>query len=542
MKPKQKYRWIIAITIGIFIFLALYFTVDDIGLTWDEPAYIAASNSYITWFRIAAHYPSTAFKSEMIAKYWSINSEHPPLDKVWTGIWWQVSKNFTNDLTAHRFGNMLLASVLAALLYLWISDHHGWIAGVASVATLFTMPRFFFHAHLSSLDVPAAVSVFVVTYLFWKTLEKKHWTCGLLLGLVWGLALATKINAIFVPFSLGLWWLIFSRKLKPLLRLVIMGLTAIPVFLVTWPWLFTKTIEHLGSYIAFVTVNHWKIGQYFLGKFYLPPPWYFGFVMVWAVVPLAITLLYLLGFGAYLRGKTDKGLAWLLMLSALTPILAIAVSKSVVYDNDRMYMVSFPFLAGLAGIGFNWLVGKIRVWTANWKPNIVQPITVAGLVLLVFSSQLIMMIRLYPHHLSYYGEGVGGVTGANKLGFETTYWCETYKLALPILNEQAKPNDKIWVDPWSHDVLIYYQTQGLLRKDLTIINEYTVPSILGPDAPSAYGMSMELADWFLFENRESTMGVLQHANPMYKIVRRQTPVMTYSFNEVPVFTLYKAEN
>ncbi len=542
MKPKQKYRWIIAITIGIFIFLALYFTVDDIGLTWDEPAYIAASNSYITWFRIAAHYPSTAFSSEMIAKYWSINSEHPPLDKVWTGIWWQVSKNFTNDLTAHRFGNMLLASILASLLYLWISDHHGWIAGVASVAALFTMPRFFFHAHLSSLDVPAAVSVFVVTYLFWKTLEKKHWTWGLLLGLVWGLALATKINAIFVPFTLGIWWLIFSRKLKLLLRLVIMGITAIPVFLVTWPWFFTKTIEHLGSYIAFVTVNHWKIGQFFLGKFYLPPPWYFGFVMVWAVVPLAITLLYLLGFGANLRGKTDKGLGWLFMLSALTPILAIALSKSVVYDNDRMFMVSFPFLAGLAGIGFNWLVGKIRVWTANSKRRFLLPITIAGLVLLVFSSQVVSMIRLYPHFLSYYGEGVGGVAGANKLGLETTYWCETYKLALPILNEQAKPNDKVWVDPWSHDVLIYYQTQGLLRKDLVIINEYTVPSILGPDAPSAYGMSMELADWFLFENRESTMGVLQHANPMYKIVRRQTPVMTYSFNDVPIFTLYKAEN
>jgi hypothetical protein len=230
------------------------------------------------------------------------------------------------------------------------------------------------------------------------------------------------------------------------------------------------------------------------------------------------------------------------MLTALTPILAIALSKSVVYDNDRMYMVSFPFFAALAGIGFGWLVKTIQVWSLNWKSLFLKRAILVAVTLALFSSQIVTMIRLYPHYLSYYSEGVGGISGANKLGFETTYWCETYKLALPILNKQARLSDKIWVDPWSHDVLIYYQTQGLLRRDLVIISPYTVNSILGLAAPSAYQVPMSAADWFVYEYRQSTLGFSQHADPIYKTIKQQSPVFNYSYNGVPIFTLYHSQN
>jgi len=538
----KKHHWVVPLFIGLVVFLALLFTARDVGITWDEPAYIAASNSYIKWIGKAFTAPSEAFSSQQILKSWSINSEHPPLDKVWTGFWWLISKNITNDLTAHRVGNILLAAILAGLLFKLIRDEYGWIAGIASVAALFTMPRFFFHAHLSSLDVPAAVSVFLVTYVFWKTREKKGWVWGLLLGLVWGLALATKINAIFIPFTFGLWWLIFKRNLRLFFRIMIMGFTAIPVFLLTWPWLYTKSIEHLVSYIRFVTVDHWKIGQYFLGHFYLPPPWYFGFVMIWAVIPLGVTALYFLGFASKINAKKDGGLGWLLLLSALTPILAIAISKSVVYDNDRMYMVAFPFFAALAGIGFGWLIKHVQLWALSWKSLFLQKAILVAVTLVFFSSQVVTMIRLFPHYLSYYSEGVGGISGANKLGFETTYWCETYKLALPILNKQAKLSDTVWVDPWSHDVMIYYQTQGLLRRDLVIISPYTVDSILGLSAPSAYQVPMGAADWFVYEYRQSTLGFSQHSDPIYKTIKQQTPVYNYYYNGVPIFTLYRSHN
>ncbi|MBC8505340.1 MAG: hypothetical protein ISR58_06820 [Anaerolineales bacterium] len=71
-------------------------------------------------------------------------------------------------------------------------------------------------------------------------------------------------------------------------------------------------------------------------------------------------------------------------------------------------------------------------------------------------------IQLFPHLLSYYSFGVGGMRGAANLDLETTYWCESYLPAVEYINEHADPGDKVWVEAWSHDVLVYYmlhQTQ-----------------------------------------------------------------------------------
>lgn len=539
MKTSGFRGFIYAAAISIIVFILILATNADVGVTWDEPAYIAASESYNSWFQQVFTQPKIAFSEKIITNDWQVNSEHPPLDKIWSGAVWAVARNFTDDLTAHRMGNMLLASILAGLLFLWIREAYGMAAGLAAVGALLTMPRFFFHAHLSALDVPAAFSVFVTTFLFWKVLERKRWTWGLLLGLVWGLALATKINAVFVPITLGLWLLCFRRELRLFVRLVLMGLTAIPVFFAVWPWLYHQTLERVITYIGFVTTNHWQIGQFYLGKFYLPPPWHFGFVMTWAVLPLGLTVLSLVGIIRAGRWKQNKGLGFLLFLSALTPILAISTGKSMVYDNDRLIMVAFPFLAALAGAGFGWLVSGWRKLTARVSSGVVRHGGVIILIALAFVPQLVTMVRLYPHYLSYYGEGVGGLAGATRLGLETTYWCETYQLALPILNEQAKPGDRIWADPWSHDVLIYYQVTGKLRKDLVITNEMDAASVLGADAPMARRVPMSSADWFLFEHRQTTLGTQGLNSPIMSVLNRQEVVYEYKYDGVPIFTLYR---
>lgn len=539
MKSLNLQRWGIPVLITILVFVLLLATAPDIGLTWDEPAYIAAARSYMGWFEQAFTNPKEALSVGAITNAWQVNSEHPPLDKIWSGVVWSVARNFTNDLVAHRMGNMILVAVMAGLLYILIRDAYGQIAGLAAVGALFTMPRFFFHAHLSALDVPAAVSVFIVTFAFWKTIEYKKWTWGLLLGLLWGLALATKINAVFVPITLGLWLLIFRRELWLFVRLIIMGLTAIPMFIAVWPWLYFQTIERLTAYIGFMTDEHWEIGQFYLGEFFMPPPWHFGFVMTWAVLPLGLTVLYFVGIFSAGKARQDNGLGWLLFLSALTPILAISTGKSMVYDNERLIMVSFPFLAGLAGIGFSWVVLGWETLSARWSRPLVSRGGIVILVLLAFVPQLVTMFRLYPHYLSYYGESVGGLAGATRMGLETTYWCETYNMAFSIINEQAKPKDRIWADPWSHDVLIYYQTQGLLRDDLVILAPMDVPSVLGPEAPSPIFLPMANANWFISQHRQSTMGYEGENNSMLKTLRKKEIVYEYSFDGVPIFTLYK---
>jgi hypothetical protein len=202
-------------------------------------------------------------------------------------------------------------------------------------------------------------------------------------------------------------------------------------------------------------------------------------------------------------------------------------------------MVSFPFLAGLAGAGFSWILSALQKLPESWSSPFVKRSGVALLTVLAFLPQIVTMIRLYPHYLSYYGESVGGLKGATRLKLETTYWCETYRLALPIINEQAKPGDRIWADPWSHDVLIYYQTQGYLRDDVLIMAPVDVPSILGPNAPRPVTSPMSQANWYIFQHRQSTLGFQGEDNLILKMLAKQEVVYEYRFDDVPIFTLYK---
>ncbi len=158
------------------------------------------------------------------------------------------------------------------------------------------------------------------------------------------------------------------------LRLFIMGIVALATFLLVWPWLYLHTWTRLLEYVNF-HLNHYGIGQWYLGHFYMPPPWHFVFVMLWAVVPLTLMLLFFVGITRAGNGKKDAGLAWLFILGAFGSILPFIFGKALLYDDERLFMPVFPFLAALAGIGFSrvvtWLkhIGRKASNDRPWLPR-----------------------------------------------------------------------------------------------------------------------------------------------------------------------------
>ncbi|RPI94961.1 MAG: glycosyl transferase [Chloroflexi bacterium] len=544
-------RKIQAVIIMVLTLVLLLATEPQIGLTWDEPIYMRASEIYTSWFGKLITQPAEALSKDGIDESWSFNHEHPPLDKIWSGIVWSGARFVFNDQTAHRLGNMILVSVMAGLLYLMIAEAYGLAAGLAAAAALLSLPRFFFHAHVAALDMPATCAIVFVTFLFWKTRDDLSWKWTLLLGLVWGLAFATKVNAIFLPAILFLWALLFRRRLMLLVRIVVMPLIGIPFSFAIWPWLYPDIPARVMDYLGFVTVEHWKIGQWYLGKLYMPPPWHFPFVMAWAVVPLTLTVLYWIGIvRAGLKWREADSLGGLLFLNALVPILALTTGKSMAYDNERLLMHVFPFLAGLAGMGFGWLViGIQQAADRMQKPRWAVPVTVLA-VLLAFLPQSISLVRLYPHLLSYYSETVGGIPGAARLGLETTYWCETYAAALPYLNEHAKPGDMIWVDPLSQSVMIYYQVHGRLRSDVKIAHSPVAPmwpfvyAEYGPPTPAIHSTS----DFIVLQYRQTLMGStpahpdrhFYSAHPDSQWVSTHELLYQLSQDGVPIMEIYSS--
>jgi 4-amino-4-deoxy-L-arabinose transferase-like glycosyltransferase len=527
----------IAILLACLTAILLTATARDIGLTWDEPAYIAGADSYAAWFGVLVRDPARALRSGSIEQYWSVNSEHPPVEKIWSGLVWSLARHVFDDLTANRLGVILLVSLLVALLYLLVAQAYGKAAGLFAALALMSMPRFFFHAHLAALDVPAAVAAFAVTHLFWKTIDRRGWAWGLVLGLAWGLAVAVKLNGVFIPIALVLWCLAFRRKWYVALRIVLMGLTAMAVFWLVWPWLYHNTWDRILAYVDF-HVNHFEIGQWYLGRYSLPPPWHFPLVMLWAVVPLTVLVLALIGLMRAGKGARDRGLVWLLILSAIVSLSPFLISSTLKYDNDRLFMPVYPFLAALAGIGFGWLLQGLRRIMQRWeRPRL----TVASGVLLgavLLAPQSAAMAGLYPHLLSYYSEGLGGLPGATRLGLETTYWCETYASALPYINAHASPGDLIWVEPWSFDILFYYQMHGWLRKDVFILNDAPARSILGAAAPTPVIGDIHSADWVIFQYRQSQFRWDGEDYPPYLSLKDRQLVYDVSYQGVPLMGLF----
>ena len=76
----------------------------------------------------------------------------------------------------------------------------GRTAGLFGALSFFLVPRQFFNAQLACFDIPVAALWLWVVYLFWRAqTEPKLW---ILCGFAFGLSIATKHNALFLPFVL----------------------------------------------------------------------------------------------------------------------------------------------------------------------------------------------------------------------------------------------------------------------------------------------------------------------------------------------------
>ena len=549
---KRHKNLLIGLVLGLVTLVVIVATLGDVGLTWDEPLYIKASRGYMSWLGLLRRDPVDALSDAVIVRWWVQDPTlelHPPLGKLLSGFTWAAFRNLIGDISAHRLANAGLFSLLVAMVYWMVSKAYDTPSGAFAALALLLMPRMFLHGHLANIDTTVAITWFLAVYLFWLLQARVRRisdaaACSnsgsepddakgsaphalssmaivlpaLVTGVAFGLALATKMNAVVLPIVWLAWLVAFDRSPWSMLRLALIGLVGLVTFVGSWPWLYHETLNRL-IYYFFMASRFKDRPQYYLGEVLPHVPWHYPLVITVAVVPLIIIVLAALGTLRILRSKPADRTGWLFILNAALPLLVAALGIQAAYSGERHFIPAYPYLACLAGVGFGHLAKilaqawnrarrtPISRWTWRW-------IWLALLMLLLPTA--VTIARLHPYELSYYSESVDGIKGAATIGLETTFWCETYRDSLPYLNQNAAPGASVWVEnPY---VLRLYQRSDMLREDLKITGGDTVSPF---DADLAVVQMRQTG----FAYTPEVLDLLKDRAPVYTLSRFGVPLM-----------------
>lgn len=211
----MKREFLIPFVLCSLTFVFLIKTLDEPGLTWDEANFIPSSISYLNWFQILGDdirhgNLSHALSPDVITNYWRGTSEHPPLSKLLSALAIFLFHGTFDLIFAARISTVFIFLMLILLVYKFTCEVGGKTAGCFSALSLLIMPRVFGHAHLAFLDICMAFMWFLTVFSFVKGIHSRRWS--VCTGIVYGLALAAKLNAILLPIPLLVWGHLYHRK------------------------------------------------------------------------------------------------------------------------------------------------------------------------------------------------------------------------------------------------------------------------------------------------------------------------------------------
>jgi hypothetical protein len=392
----------------------------QVGLARDEVVYMHHGTRYADWWLELAYGEPDMMSAEAITRHFGGpgatdgNREHPPLMKTLFGLSERlVHRNleWTDRTSAYRLPSAILHGLLIAMVFWFAASLWGEAVGLLAALSLLLLPRGLFHAGLATFD-GAVVTVWVaVLFSYWRALASRRWCLGL--GIAYGLALATKHNAWFLPAVLVPHYLWVSlqrgralaaarsgapagaaagapggaraigRRLQQWLGWVWRGALAqrpliFPALLVIgplvaialWPWLWFDTLAHAAAWVRF-HLQHVHYNFEYLGTNWNAPPypWHVPVVTTLLTVPVVTTLAALLGGGALALARRWRWAA--AAAPPLAPPVRAAASGAPGAADDRRERAPVLLLVLSAGVAMGpFLIGRAPIFGAekHWAP------------------------------------------------------------------------------------------------------------------------------------------------------------------------------
>lgn len=496
-EPRRRSRQLAWVILALYLVLQLA-GLKSAPLTDDDDFYIPAGTSYAAW--LGGAITLRGVSKEAVDRAFEPNHEHPPLAKYVFGICHFAFRRLLGPSDAARVGTVLFSTLAAAMLLFMALDafgpERGLRVGGLSVLALLTLPRFYFHSHAATLDIPVAAMMLATTFVLLRA--ERSTRAAIWAGPVFGLAMGTKLNAPFLLVAYGV-FVLLTRPPAPKrddqsgLRLPTVPLALISmlilgplVFWAIWPWIWFDTFARIAGYVGF-HLHHYGIYFLYFGRVFVSDPfapWHAPFVMAAITTPLVTLVLAIAGVGRALRpiferirrrteaAGPERASGDLLLIALLNlglHISVVAFAGTPIYGGEKLFSPFFPFLCLFAGFGANALVEQLEaVLPLAERPR--RRVALAIGVVLA-GSGLALMLRFGGYPLSSYNGLIGGLRGATARGFERQYYDLAFRDLSRWISENAPPGAKVHFLPnnWEYvRTYRWYQKAGEVRPDLVV--------------------------------------------------------------------------
>ncbi len=575
--PRRRFWVAFLIFVMVFyICVATASTEWGPGLTWDEAIYLGQAESYLYWGRTiptgglglkdgvlsvkdaTEHVPTLSRRG--IAAFWQVQKRHdsqvvitpsgdahPPLGKAIIALFVGLLSHVANldAILAARAAASFCFAMVCVLLFLFMERRFGLMPGVFSVVMLLLMPRVFGDSHIGSIEMPVLLMWVMTVIAFEKGIGNLRWAA--LTGVFFGFALLTRVNAAMLMPVLFAWGLIFHRK-KAIANVVSMIVISPLVVFAGWPSLWVRTGDVIRGYIFDLT-HRFPIPTVYFGSIHFSPggngapagPWNYPFAMTGFTTPLLILGAAILGavwslkkvrklskddtglgkVPSVFRGLPDKKTVALLLFAALGPLCVMALPGAPKYDGVRLFLVVFPFIAALAGIG----AAKSWEWLRGQQGTRLGRRLAPSIMVVMLLWLLVPLIMFYPFELSYYNEFLGGPVGAQKVGMEMTYWGEAFNGdALDAVQNLLPNGGKVAFGAIGEEVADGYRATGRWPDKVATTN-------------------FENGDWDLLVVIPRVGWLTNYQQGVWACTNRQQPIWVkyLPFTRVPLCLIYKRE-
>ncbi|MBL9019006.1 MAG: glycosyltransferase family 39 protein [Myxococcales bacterium] len=484
-------RWltrdrIIGAALAVLTVVLVQCNQGRVGIARDEVVYMNAGARYADWW-LGGFGP--------IEKTWGgapgggNNTEHPPLMKTLFGISHKILKPVLGEVGSFRFPGAVMHGVLVALVFAMVLQL--WALAEAVVAALLVMllPRAMFHAGLACFDAPIMTLWFATVYAYWRCLDGRAWPWQA--GVVFGLALATKHNAMLLPFALGIHYLIVGYRaggsasarggrwrgmLLHRWRVLVSLAVLAPLTLVAlWPWLWTDPIGHLQQWLSF-HLKHVHYNFEYLGANWNAPrfPWHVALVTTLFTVPVITLAGAATGAALWAQKRGElpdaaRAPVLLLALSAAASIGPFFLGTTPIFGAEKHWMPALPTLCIAAGVGIVWAGRSAVAWLETKRPlePIARELALAGIAAVCVAASAVETATAQPYALTWYNALAGGAPGGADKGMNRQFWGVAARGVLPALAAAAPAQGTAPV--YSHDASPawgLYLRDGLVPRSL----------------------------------------------------------------------------